>query len=68
MAVPTTNMRHDVICMFVGEFTFTPRTEKRNIPFDGASGVDNKSDTGDWLGYITTIVEPFATGEPKIKP
>ena len=54
--------------MFVGEFTFTPRTEKRNIPFDGASGVDNKSDTGDWLGYITTIVEPFATGEPKIKP
>lgn len=68
MAVPITNMRHDVICMFVSELIFTPRTEKRNTPFDGASGVDNKSDTGDRLGYITTVVEPFATGEPKIKP
>jgi len=54
--------------MFVSELIFTPRTEKRNTPFDGASDVDNKSYTGGWLGYITTVVEPFATVEPKIKP
>jgi len=68
MAVPTTSMRHDVICMFVSELIFTSRTEKRNTPFGRVSGVHNKSDTGGWLGYITTVVEPFATVEPKIKP